>query len=58
TRAVAPPRGLGDAYQRQIWTNENYATAGITILPIPGDELGRGRGGARCMSCPLERDGI
>ena len=45
-------------YERNVWTNEKYDKAGITVLPIPGDELGRGRGGARCMSCPLERDGI
>ncbi len=31
--------------RRNIWTNEKYDKA-ITVLPIPGDELGRGRGGA------------
>ncbi|EGT5660268.1 arginine deiminase [Cronobacter dublinensis] len=50
--------GVVIGYERNIWTNEKYDKAGITVLPIPGDELGRGRGGARCMSCPLERDGI
>ncbi|ELI8782087.1 TPA: arginine deiminase, partial [Citrobacter freundii] len=50
--------GVVVGYERNIWTNEKYDKAGITVLPIPGDELGRGRGGARCMSCPLERDGI
>lgn len=50
--------GVVIGYDRNIWTNEKYDKAGITVLPIPGDELGRGRGGARCMSCPLERDGI
>lgn len=50
--------GVVVGYERNTWTNEKYDKAGITVLPIPGDELGRGRGGARCMSCPLERDGI
>ena len=50
--------GVVIGYEGNSHTNEKYDKAGITVLPIPGDELGRGRGGARCMSCPIERDGI
>ncbi|EEG5674277.1 arginine deiminase [Salmonella enterica] len=50
--------GVIIGYDRNVWTNEKYDKAGITVLSVPGNELGRGRGGARCMSCPLERDGI
>lgn len=50
--------GVVIGYERNTYTNEKYDKAGITVLPIQGDELGRGRGGARCMSCPIERDGI
>ncbi len=50
--------GVVVGYERNVYTNEKYDKAGITVLPIPGDELGRGRGGARCMSCPIERDDI
>ncbi|WP_086981978.1 arginine deiminase [Vibrio aphrogenes] len=50
--------GVVVGYERNTYTNEKYDKAGITVLPIPSDELGRGRGGARCMSCPIERDGI
>ncbi|MHC6802442.1 arginine deiminase family protein, partial [Vibrio antiquarius] len=41
-----------------VYTNEKYDKAGIKVLTVPGNELGRGRGGARCMSCPIERDDI
>ncbi|KLN65395.1 MULTISPECIES: arginine deiminase [Vibrio] len=50
--------GVVIGYERNVYTNEKYDQAGIKVLTIPGNELGRGRGGARCMSCPIERDGI
>ncbi len=37
---------------------KKYDKAGITVLPIPGDELGRGRGGALLHELSLERDGV
>ncbi|WP_087018839.1 arginine deiminase [Thaumasiovibrio subtropicus] len=50
--------GVVIGYERNTYTNEKYDKAGIQVLPIPGNELGRGRGGARCMSCPIERDSL
>ena len=50
--------GVVIGYERNLRTNEKYDKAGITVLPIAGDELGSGRGGARCLSCPPERDGF
>ncbi len=50
--------GVIISYKHNTYTNEKYDKAGITVLEIQGTELGRGRGGARCMSCPIERDAI
>jgi len=44
------------AYERNVATNEILHEAGITVHTIPSYELPRGRGGPRCMSCPLRRD--
>ncbi|HWC35603.1 MAG TPA: arginine deiminase [Mycobacteriales bacterium] len=44
------------AYERNVVTNAALEAAGVEVLRIPGSELGSGRGGPRCMSCPVRRD--
>lgn len=54
TLAVAP--GVVVAYERNAQTNTRLADSGIEVLAIAASELGTGRGGPRCMSCPVARD--
>ncbi len=54
TLCVAPR--LAVAYERNVETNSRLEDAGIEVLRIAGSELGSGRGGPRCMSCPINRD--
>ncbi|RNL81419.1 arginine deiminase [Nocardioides marmorisolisilvae] len=54
TLALAPR--LAVAYERNVETNSRLEAAGIEVVAIAGSELGSGRGGPRCMSCPIARD--
>jgi arginine deiminase len=54
TLALAP--GVVVAYERNTETNARLMDSGIEVLPISASELGTGRGGPRCMSCPAGRD--
>ena len=54
TLALAPRVAV--AYERNDETNSRLEDAGIEVVRIAGSELGSGRGGPRCMSCPVTRD--
>jgi arginine deiminase len=56
TLAISPRVAV--AYERNVETNSRLEEAGIEVVAIAGSELGSGRGGPRCMSCPIARDEV
>ncbi len=54
TLAIAPRVAV--AYERNVETNQRLRESGIDVVAISGSELGSGRGGPRCMSCPILRE--
>jgi arginine deiminase len=52
--AIGP--GLVIAYADNHEANARLRAAGIEVIPVPGRALARGRGGPRCLTCPVSRD--